>query len=261
MGLSSYAGVALAVIMASSTAVFAANAGPPPGEKTGTRVVAQQCVKDLQAFDEEFAGVGFGVLPPGGFTAQHYYAWSVEGTPRQKLRAWSDAAYLYALEGNEKLCQTVLASMRTFYEGHQQLAGSESDDLNVKIAWRRAHLASATPIAAMDHLVRAKTFIGSEIRNLKDEGLGKIEDIVLNPDKRDIRYILVSRGGFFGIGKNWVAIRWSDLRATEDHELYVLDVAPAVLDDAPPVEPRTFAKTADPEWQRSLDQYWDRVLK
>ena len=262
MRLSGSTGIILAVILASSTSVFAADAETLPGKETGQRAVAQQCMKDLQAFDQELARVGFGVLPSGGVTAQPgYYVWGVEGTPRQKLRAWWDAAYLYALDGDEQSCQRILASMRSFYQGHQKLIGNESDDLNVKTAWRRAHLARAKPVAAMDHLMRAKILIGAEIRNPKDEWLGKVEDIVLNPDKRDIRYILVSRGGFLGIGGKWVAIRWNDLRATEDHELYVLDVAPTALDDAPTVERRNFAKTADPEWQRALDQYWDRILK
>jgi sporulation protein YlmC with PRC-barrel domain len=262
MRLLSSAGIVLAIVLAACTSAFATDAETLPGQETGQRTIAQQCVKDLQAFDQELAGVGFGVLPSGGVTAQSgSYVWGVEGTPRQKLRAWWDAAYLYALDGDEQSCQRILASMRSFYQGHQKLIGNESDDLNVKTAWRRAHLARATPIIAMDHLMRAKILIGSEIRNLKDDWLGKVEDIVLNPDKRDIRYILVSRGGFLGIGKTWVAVRWNDLRATEDHELYVLDVAPTVLDGAPTVDRRTFAKTADADWQRSLDQYWDRVLK
>lgn len=262
MRLSRSAAIILALVLVSSTSAVAADAETLPGGEPGQRIVALQCMKDLQAFDQELAGVGFGVLPSGGVTAQPgYYVGGVEGTPRQKLRAWWDAAYLYALDGDEQSCQRILASMRSFYQGHKKLIGNESDDLNVKTAWRRAHLARATPVAAMDHLMRAKILIGSEIRNQKDERLGKVEDIVLNPDKRDIRYILVSRGGLLGIGGKWVAIRWSDLRATEDHELYVLDVAPTALDDAPSVERRTFAKTADPEWQRSLDQYWDRVLK
>ena len=262
MRLSSFAAIVLAAVLASATSAFAADAETLPGDESGKQVVAQQCVKDLQAFDQKLAGAGFGVLPSGGVTVpSSYYAWGVAGTPRQKLRAWWDAAYLYALDGNEQSCQMILASMRKLYQDHQKLIGNESDDLNVKTAWRRAHLARAKPVAAMDHLMRAKILIGSEIRNLKDESLGKVEDIVLNPDKRDIRYILVSRGGFLGIGEKWVAIRWTDLRATDDHELYVLDVAPKALDDAPPVERRNFAKTADPAWQHSLDRYWDRVLK
>lgn len=262
MRLSILIGTTFAAVLASSTGVFAADAETLPANTSGQRIIAQQCVKDLRAFDQELARVGFGILPSGGVSAQSgYYIWGLEGTPRQKLRIWWDAAYLYALNGDEPSCQRVLASMRKLYQDHQKLTGNEPDDSNVKTAWRRAHLARAKPVAAMDHLMRAKILIGAEIRNLKDQGLGKIEDIVLDPDKRGIRYVLVSRGGFLGIGETWVATRWSDLRATEDHQLYVLDVAPKALDDAPRVERQTFAKTADPEWQRSLDQYWDRILK
>ena len=254
--------VAIGMTLATSSAALAADAETLPSDAPAKGGVAQQCVRDLQAFDQELAAVGFGVLPLGGVTAQPgYYVWGVEGTPRQKLRAWWDAAYVYALDGDEQSCQRILASMRKFYQDHQKLVGNESDDLNVKTAWRRAHLARAKPVAAMDHLMRAKILIGSEIRNLKDQWLGKVEDIVLNPDKQGIQYVLVSRGGFLGIGGKWVAIRWHDLRATEDHELYVLNVEPTSLDDAPTVDRRNFAKTADAEWQRSLDQYWDWILK
>ncbi|MCF8706957.1 PRC-barrel domain-containing protein [Rhizorhapis sp. SPR117] len=40
--------------------------------------------------------------------------------------------------------------------------------------------------------MRADILIGSEIRKLKDERLGEISDIVLNPEQRDILHILVS---------------------------------------------------------------------
>ena len=253
---------AFAAVLTSSAGVLAADVETLPGGASGQRVVAQQCIKDLRAFDQELAQVGFGILPSGGVTARSgYYLWGIGGTPRQTLRVWYDAAHLYALNGDEQSCQSVLASMRQLYQDHQKLTGNEADDPNVKTAWRRAHLARAKPVVAMDHLMRAKILIGSEIRNLKDEGLGKIEDIVLNPDKRDIRYVLVSRGGFLGVGETWVAARWSDLRATEDHQLYVLEVSQKALDDAPRVDRQTFAKTADPEWQRSLDKYWDSILK
>lgn len=98
-------------------------------------------------------------------------------------------------------------------------------------------------------------------RNLKDEKLGEVDDIVLNPEQRGILYVLASRGGFLGFSKKLVAIRWSDLRATEDHELYVLDVSAKAFEDAPAVDGRNFEKTADVGWQRTLGDYWDNVLR
>jgi hypothetical protein len=98
------------------------------------------------------------------------------------------------------------------------------------------------------------------LRNLKDERLGEIADIVLSPEKKDIIYVTISHGAFLGFGEKLGAIPWTDLRATDDHELYVLDVAPKAFDDAPTVDSRNFAKTAESEWQHALAQYWDGVL-
>lgn len=255
---------AIGIAVVSSTLAMAADVESLPRDKTEKRVLARQCVKDLQAFDEKLANTGFGVLQPGGYGASAppgFYVWGVEGTPRQKIHSLRDAAYVYAFGANEKSCQMVLASMRQVYEQHQMLVGTEADDLNVRLAWRRAHLSRAKSIRQMNHLMRAETLIGSEIRNLKDEKLGEIEDLVLNPEKRNILYVLASRGGFLGFGEKLVAIRWSDLRATEDHELYVLDVSAKALEEAPSVDRRNFEKTADADWRRSLSAYWDGILK
>jgi len=242
---------ALGSALALSTLALAADTESLPGGETARRKIAQQCLKDLAAFDKELAEVGFGVLPPGGFAPSEpsagYYVWGVEGTPRQKMRSLRDAAYVYAWDGDEQSCQFVLASMRAVYEEHQKLVGSEADDPKMRTAWRRAHLSRAKPAAEMGHLMRADILIGSEIRNPEDDWLGAIDDVVLSPGARDIIYVLVARGGFLGFGKKLVAIRWSDLRATEDHEMYVLNASEQAVAEAPEVDRRNFEKTADAE--------------
>jgi len=247
-----------------STAVLAADAETLPGSGTAKRAAASQCLNNLRAFDKMLAKTGFGVLPPAGYGASApagYYGWGIE-TPRHKIRSLREAAYVYALSDDEQSCEMILSSMQKIYEDHQKrLAGQKGDDLDTRRQWRRAHLSTAKPVAQMDHLMRADVFIGSELRNLKDEKLGEIKDLVLNPEKQDILYVLVSRGGFLGLGEKLVAVRWSDLRATEDHELYVLDAQAKALDDAPKVGRGNFEKTADADWRRSLSEYWDRVLK
>lgn len=261
------AAVGVGIGLVAAAAASAADVEGLPGAQPPKEQIAQKCLGDLQAFEEQLWRVGFGALPPRGYGVpvppgySDFYLYGVEATPRKKMQALRDAAYIYAFDGDEPSCQRELAAMRAVYDEHQKLIGAESDDPNVRTAWRRAHLARAEPVAKMDHLMRADVLIGSEVRNLKDERLGEIADFVLNPQKRDILYVLVSRGGFLGFGGKLVAVRWNDLRATEDHELYVLDVPPKTMDKAPPVDRRNFATTASGEWQRSLDQYWDRALK
>ena len=246
-----------------SSGTFAADAESLPAAEEGTPQGEQECLQRLQAFDQELAEAGFGVLPPGGYgisAPAGYYSYDFGATPREKINALRSAAYVYAMDGKRQSCNVVLESMREAYEKHQELVETEADDPNVRAAWRRAHLANARPISGMNSLMRADLVIGAEIRNTKDERLGTIEDLVLDPAEHSVTYVLATRGGFLGLGGKMVALRWTDLRATDDHELYVLRLPKLVFDMAPTVNRSNFKNTVDPNWRRELDQFWDENL-
>ena len=63
------------------------------------------------------------------------------------------------------------------------------------------------------HPWRASETIGMRVENAQGEHLGKIEDIVFNPDNGHIRYAVLSFGGFLGIGDKYFAVPWKNLRA------------------------------------------------
>ena len=81
------------------------------------------------------------------------------------------------------------------------------------------------------------------------------------PTDRTIAYVLVSRGGFLGFGGELVAVPWQDLRATADHEIFVLDVPKSAFEKAPAVGSTNFAETASRNWREKLDQFWNQHLK
>lgn len=255
---------AMVLASAISSSAFAADAESLPPQEQGTQRVARQCLEELRAFDRKLAEVGFAVPPPGGYgmaRPSDNYVYGANGTIRDTIYSLRGAAYVYAINGEEKSCRRVLDSMRKTYARHQRLIGAEADDPNLRIAWRRAHLANARPVTGMTRLMRAAVTIGAEIRSPKDEKLGEIEDLVLDPAAKDIAYVLASRGGFLGFGEKLVAVRWSDLRATEDHELYVLDTPKSAFDRAPTVDRSNFQKTAAPTWRRELNRFWNENLE
>lgn len=255
--------IASIVVMAgmiAPLAVLAADAeGLPSGEGPGGQV-AQQCLTDLRMFDDELARSGFGVLAPGGYGVEGYTAYAEIGTPRRRMQALRDAAYAYALHGNEQSCQMVLASMQQVYQEHRGLIGPDSDYPDARTAWRRAHLAQASPVTGMDRLMRADVIIGADIRTPEDERLGEIADIVLDPERQAVAYVLATRGGFLGFGKELVAVRWIDLRATPDHEIYVFDASPEAFAAAPKVERESFQESSSEAWRGTLDRYWEGVV-
>jgi sporulation protein YlmC with PRC-barrel domain len=56
-----------------------------------------------------------------------------------------------------------------------------------------------------------KQFLGKAVHNDKNERVGKVEDLIVAPDK-SITYAIVSAGGFLGVGKHDVAIPVKQLK-------------------------------------------------
>jgi len=72
--------------------------------------------------------------------------------------------------------------------------------------------------------VGASAMIGTKVRNANKESIGKIDDIYLDKDGR-ITAVIVSVGGFLGVGSKEVAVKWSDLMIGHDDTSVVLTTA------------------------------------
>src|SRR5258705_1421994 len=57
-----------------------------------------------------------------------------------------------------------------------------------------------------------KQFLGKPLYNDKGEKVGSIDDVIIGPDKTSVSYVIVSAGGFAGLGKHDVAIPVSQIK-------------------------------------------------
>ena len=62
---------------------------------------------------------------------------------------------------------------------------------------------------------RENAFIGTNVRNQNNEIVGKVEDVYID-DRGAIKTVVVSVGGFLGMGTKDVAVRWSDIGRSRD---------------------------------------------
>jgi sporulation protein YlmC with PRC-barrel domain len=90
---------------------------------------------------------------------------------------------------------TLLALMFNASPGHAQVAGGST---KVDIS------TSTSTQIAMGWSVK-KTLLGKSIYNDADNKVGKIEDLIISPDK-SVSFVIVGAGGFVGIGRHDVAI-------------------------------------------------------
>jgi hypothetical protein len=86
--------------------------------------IAEQCMADIREFVQDSAQTGYGVVGPPGY-GQPAPAGGWYGTfgPRREMDAVLTAAEVFARNGREEACQTVLAELRDMQE--QRLAQLE----------------------------------------------------------------------------------------------------------------------------------------
>jgi sporulation protein YlmC with PRC-barrel domain len=102
----------------------------------------------------------------------------------------------------------------------------------------------------------ATTLLNQPVRHSDGESLGKIEDIVIDPDSGNVAYAIVSFGGAFAAGSKLFAIPWSALQISPSRDYVSLNMDRAMLERAPGFDRRNWPDIADPAWRNSNDRYY-----
>src|SRR2546423_8085556 len=113
-------------------------------------------------------------------------------------------------------------------------------------------------------VLSAGTLSGDRVRNSAGEDLGKIEEIMIDLESGRVAYVVLSFGGFLGIGDKLFAVPWDSLTVNEaDHE-FILDVDKKILESAPGFDKDNWPDMADPDWGSQIhghygrEPYWNR---
>ena len=87
--------------------------------------------------------------------------------------------------------------------------------------------------AASSDAIRAKQVIGTSVKDLSGEKIGKVEDIVLDKLSNNIVFAIVGFGGFLGMGEKYHPIPWSSLKYDEREGSYMVPFSRDMLEAAP----------------------------
>jgi sporulation protein YlmC with PRC-barrel domain len=243
---------------------------------------AQKCLADLSAFDATlqkdgywFHGGGYGygypmygygygygmgaAIPPvsSQATAGQYS----RARPGYEIRTLLASANILAQRGDESGCESLLGQTRDTYASY---AGELRRDRVAHVdspGWRRQQIASAVPVAGSVVAYRSDELVGAGVVNPAGDNLGSVDDIVMSPQTGKIAYLVIGRGGLFGIGEKYVPVPWGDFKAAPGGSLLVLDSVKASLDTAPQVKENQAFSPADFAAQSTkVDDYWTAHL-
>lgn len=116
---------------------------------------------------------------------------------------------------------------------------------------------AATPaVIQKPRVLAASSLRGARVRNFAGEDLGRVDEFVIDLDSGRITYVVVSMGGFLGIGDKLYAVPW-ELFSTHpgDHEFF-LDVEKQMLLDAPGFERNRWPDMGDPAWAAAIHAHY-----
>jgi sporulation protein YlmC with PRC-barrel domain len=111
-------------------------------------------------------------------------------------------------------------------------------------------------------MYRSSKLVGADVENPQGEDLGDIKDVVIDAPTGRVAYVVVTFGGFLGMGEKYFAIPFAALRPEPgekpgDQERYLLNIDKERLKNAPGFDANNWPNMADRTWGKQIYQYYN----
>jgi len=202
-------------------------------------------------------GYGYEMGPYPSATVGRY----PNARPGYEIRTLIAAANILARHGQQQPCEDVLATTKNIYTLYvADLHGSGAPRVG-EPRWRQEEIAGAQPVTNNSNSFRSDQLLGTDVRTPQNDALGSIDDLVMNPQTGKIAYLVIARGGIFGIGEKYVPVPWEDFKVTPKANLLVLDTSKSTMDAAPQVTHDQSMTTGQFNQESpKVDAYWKTHL-
>lgn len=106
---------------------------------------------------------------------------------------------------------------------------------------------------------RATTIIGTEVQNKQGDHLGKITDLMVDPEDGRIAFAVLSRGGILGIPTRFIAVPFAALTPGMDKRVFLLDASKDKIAAAPTFSRDEWPNVADRAWGADAYKYYGQA--
>jgi hypothetical protein len=175
---------------------------------------------------------------------------------QRDLRRLRDAAYILRQHEQTAACEEVVAAMEALLENPNESAelSAAYDEWKIR---EQERIESSTPVSELIGELSADGMIGADVRNLEAEDLGEIDDVVFGTND-GASYVILSRGGFLGLGEQQVAIPFDSLKVSPDRETFYADLTVEEIENAPGFERGDLDWLDDEGMRQRNDAYFSK---
>jgi sporulation protein YlmC with PRC-barrel domain len=123
------------------------------------------------------------------------------------------------------------------------------------VAWAAKNKNPATNYPA---LVGASEIRGTHVKNPQGQDLGPIDEVLIDPDTGQVRFVILEVGGFLGLGSTRVAVPLGAFQITQegDKPKWVLDADQEKLKNAPKVQGKNYQRLYTKTEAEPIFVYW-----
>jgi sporulation protein YlmC with PRC-barrel domain len=124
----------------------------------------------------------------------------------------------------------------------------------------RAMQEQSQPAAAVRNM-RVSNLIGKDVRNTQGEDLGDIKDVIVDLNGSRVHYVVLSFGGFMGLGDKQFAFPARAFNIAADKDELVLNIDKERLKRAPGFEQAKRPDWNNPEYRGQVDRYFGEMYR
>jgi sporulation protein YlmC with PRC-barrel domain len=109
-------------------------------------------------------------------------------------------------------------------------------------------------------LLAASEIKGAKVTNFQNQDIGDVDEVLIEPDTGQVRFAVLSVGGFLGLGSTKVAVPWPAFQIVTERgtlKYLMLDATRERLEKAPRVEGKNYERLYPADAAEPIFVYWD----
>jgi hypothetical protein len=115
---------------------------------------------------------------------------------------------------------------------------------------------ATTKTQETSRLISADKVAGTPVENPQGDGLGHIQDVMIDKVSGRVGYAVLKYGSFLGIGGKLFAVPWDILEYDPARNAYVIDLPKERLANAPSFDEKRWPDMADRNWGAQIHDYY-----
>lgn len=105
-------------------------------------------------------------------------------------------------------------------------------------------------------IVSSEDVVGVEVRNNQNDKLGKIEALMIDKLQGHVCYVVLSFGGFMGMGDKLFAMPWSMFSYDDKNDCFIIAVDKETLKKSPGFDKDHWPDMSNSAWGTSIHKYY-----